>query len=442
MCLAAQWAIGQTTGSIKGNVRDPSGAAVLGAVVTAEGTDGRKSVTVTDASGAFEISSLSPGNYTVKISAYGLSDWTASNVPASTEPGPNPLVLAVLQVAPNVTSVTVGVGPEEVAAEQLQQQLKQRTLGVFPNFYVSYESHPAPLSPKQKLNLGLRTLVDPMTFVAVGATAGIQQQMNSYHEFGQGAEGFSKRFAADYTTTATSVLITDVFMASLLRQDPRYFYSGEGTKKERTWYAIRSAFLNKGDNGKWQPAYSSVAGWIAAAEISEIYLPGSRTQHTLIGRTLMFRFAGGIVLNLMQEFVLKKLTSHAGNQDANPPVLREGTPVPLIAVNGLDAAGFKTGEPVSFVLSQDLTVDGKVVAKAGNIASGQVGQVTPGKSPDEATNIGLERVTLRLGPVDVPLRSSQVRGAAGPMQYRELPESGKIAVTLYVAQTVQLPESP
>jgi len=398
-------------------------------------------MTVTDGNGAFQISSLTLGNYNVKISAYGLSDWIAANVPASAKPGSNPLV-AVLQVAPAVTSVTVGVGPEEVAAEQLKQEVKQRALGVIPNFYVTFENHPAPLSPKQKLDLGLKLLVDPVTFAGVGVTAGIQQAKNSYHQYGQGLEGFGKRYGADYATTASSILITDVVMASVLHQDPRYFYSGQGTKGQRAWYAVAAAFRTKGDNGKWQPPYSSLAGWIASAEISETYLPGSRTQYTLIGRTLMFRFVGGVALNLAQEFLLKKLTSNVPDIQsvANAPVLREGTPVPLIAVDRLSIGGVTTGQTITFVLAEDLIVDGKVVAKAGGMASGQVGQISPGRSPDETSNVGLERVTLRVGAVDVPLRSRQVRGVVGPMQYKELPGSGKLAVTLYVAQSVQFPE--
>ena len=44
---------------------------------------------------------------------------------------------------------------------------------------------------------------------------------------------------------------------------------------------------------------------------------------------------------------------------------------------------------------------------------------------------------LRAGNVSVPLRRSQVRGVAAPVQYKALPESGKIQVTLFVAQNVQ-----
>lgn len=439
--LAGQWVFAQETGAIQGKVTDTSGAAVLGAVVTAQAADGNQRVTVTDGSGAFQISSLKPGNYTMKISAYGLADWTAANVPASADPASKPLVVA-LSVAPNITTVTVGVGTEEVAAAQLSEELKQRTLGVFPNFYVTYENHPAPLSTKQKLHLGLNTLVDPATFLVTAVTAGIQQRMNSYWQFGQGAEGYAQRFGADYATGATSILITDVLMASVLRQDPRYFYSGQGTKRQRLWYAVEGAFRTKGDNGNWQPAYSSVVGWIASSELSQIYYPGSRTQYTLIGRTLMFRFAGGVALNIAQEFFLKKLTSHTPNDrsDPNVPVLREGTPVSLIAVGGLSTKGVTTGKTVNFVLAQDLAVDGKVVAKTGDVASGQVGQVSPGKTPQEADSIGLEHVTLRVGDVNVPLRSNQVRGDAGRMQYKELPGSGKVEITLYVAESVRVPE--
>src|SRR5947208_13426991 len=55
-------------------------------------------------------------------------------------------------------------------------------LVVIPNFYVSYENNPAPLSAKQKSRLSFRLLVDPTTIAAAGVAAGIQQAKNSYWE--------------------------------------------------------------------------------------------------------------------------------------------------------------------------------------------------------------------------------------------------------------------
>ena len=437
--FAGQLAMAQSTGSIQGNVTDSSGAPIFAAVVTVEDADGNRHTTVTDAEGAFKISSLAPGKYSVKISANGLADWTASNVPASESPESKPLQ-AVLQVAINVTKMTVSPPQKDVAAAQLKQELKQRALGVFPNYYVTYETHPAPLSPQQKSHLALKTLLDPTTFAAAGITAGIQQKMNSYWQWGQGSEGFAKRFGAAYGTAVQSLLITSVLADSVLHQDPRYFYSGHGTKAQRAWYAVKTAFRAKGDNGKWRPPYSGLIGLVASAEISQTYYPGSRTQYTLLGRSLMFHFAGLIALNLGQEFFLKRLTSHTPKVQpaADVPVLPEGTPVPLIAVDGFSAQGATAGRIVTFVLAQDLTVRGKVLAKTGDVASGQVAQVSAAKAPGEG--VALERLTLHTGNVNVPLRSSQVRGVVNPMQYKELPESGKVEVTLFVAEDVQFPE--
>jgi len=441
LLFAGQCAWTQETGSVEGKVTDASGAPILGAVVTVTGGNGMSRATVTDGQGVFQIASLEPGSYSVKISASGLADWSASNVSPAAAPESKPL-LAVMQVAPAVTSVTVGLPPDEVAEEQLHQETKQRVLAVLPNYYVAYEGHPAPLNPRQKLHLGLKLLFDPATFAAVGITAGIQQQRNSYWQYGQGAEGFAKRFGAAYASATDNVLITSVLADSVLHQDPRYFYSGKGSTAHRAWYAVESAFRAKGDDGKWQPPYAGLIGAVASAEISQTYLPGSRTQYTLLGRAVMFHIAGLVGLNLFEELFLKKLTTHTPeDQSAATSELREGTPVTLIAVNGFGSAGAAAGQTVTFVLAQDLTQDRKVLAKAGDIASGLVTQVDRAKTPGSANSIALQRVTLRAGNVNVPLRSSQARGAATAVQYRDLPGSDKVEVTLFVAENVEFPES-
>jgi hypothetical protein len=76
--FTAQCALAQVTPWIRGKVTDSSGAPILGAVVTVSGADGNSRVTVTDIEGAFQISSLPPGNYSVKIAASGLSGSVAN----------------------------------------------------------------------------------------------------------------------------------------------------------------------------------------------------------------------------------------------------------------------------------------------------------------------------------------------------------------------------
>ena len=86
---AGSTAIAQEAGFIQGKVTDSSGAPIYGALVIIEGANGSRYTTVTDDMGVFRISSLALGNYSVKISASAFSDWTASNVPASSTPESN-----------------------------------------------------------------------------------------------------------------------------------------------------------------------------------------------------------------------------------------------------------------------------------------------------------------------------------------------------------------
>ena len=79
-----------------------------------------------------------------------------------------------LAVAPVETSVSA-VTPEQVAAEQVKVQEQQRVLGVIPNFYVTYEHKPAPLTSKLKFQLAMKALTDPVTITGFGLNAAIYQ---------------------------------------------------------------------------------------------------------------------------------------------------------------------------------------------------------------------------------------------------------------------------
>jgi hypothetical protein len=157
----------------------------------------------------------------------------------------------------------------------------------------------------------------------------------------------------------------------------------------------------------------------------------------------MFHFAGLIGVNLGEELFLKRFTSHAPAESAgNVPTLREGTPVKLIAVDGFGTHGISNGQTVTFVLAEELTQRGRVLARTGEVASGVVTQLSAGNTPDAAGSVALHNVMLRANAnVTVPLRSNQARGAATPVQYQELPGSGRVEVTLFVAADVALPET-
>jgi hypothetical protein len=295
-------------GNISGTVVDQSGAVVPGARVKLTGEDPTASQeTPSGSDGNFSFANIAPGPFHLTITAAGFGTQMTSGILHAGENYVAPV--AALAVATAVTDVEVGVSQVEVAEEQMKVEEKQRVLGVLPNFYVSYIPDAAPLNSKQKFKLAWKTVIDPFTLVFVGGAAGVEQWQNHFEGYGQGAQGYGKRFGAGYADMVSGTFIGGAILPSLLKQDPRYFYKGTGRVSSRFLYAIGNAFICKGDNKRWQANYSNMLGTLAAGGISNLYYPAQDRG----GAGLTFENAGlGIVStavsNLFQEFVVKKLT--------------------------------------------------------------------------------------------------------------------------------------
>ena len=320
----------QKTGSLSGTVVDQSGAVVAGARVSltrdltrdkSPSDHSPSQEALSGADGQFSLAGVAPGPFQLTITSAGFATQTISGV---LHAGENYVVpVAALAVAAAVTSVDVGLSRAEiaeVAEEQLKVEEKQRMLGVIPNFYVSYIPDAAPLNPKQKFKLAWKSVVDPVTIVLVGGTAGVEQAQNHFQEYGQGAQGYGKRFGANYADTVIGTFIGGAILPSLLKQDPRYFYKGTGSKAFRALYAIANAVICKGDNKRWQANYSGIVGSLAAGGISNLYYP----EQDRNGAGLTFENAAiGIgetaITNLFQEFVIRKFTPKLPNNAPRKP---------------------------------------------------------------------------------------------------------------------------
>ncbi len=293
--------------SISSFITDTDGDSIPEAHVTLtqEGHSPVDVVTATD--GAFTFTSVPPGPFKLSIAAAGFATQQTSGELHPAEA----LQLPDIALAPAATSsVQVTATQAEISEAQVHLEEKQRVLGVFPNFYVSYVSDPLPMTPKQKYELALRTLVDPVSFVLVGVTAATEQADNIY-DWGQGAQGFAKRYAAAYGTFLTGDLLGNAVLPVLFKQDPRYFYKGTGTKTSRVLYAIAMAVMCKGDNHHYQVDYSGILGGLAATGISNAYYPASnRTGPGVLLEGTAIAIGNSAIQNVIQEFVVRKLTPH------------------------------------------------------------------------------------------------------------------------------------
>ena len=163
----------------------------------------------------------------------------------------------------------------EKAEEQLRQQEKQRVMGVMAAFNTTQNRDAVPLSSGQKFKLFFKSATDPWPFGLTAVVAGIGQAQNSNPEWGQGMEGYAKRYGAGYGDYFIGNLFGNAILTSLLREDPRYFQKGTGSAMSRFLWAAGSTVWCKRDKGTWGPNYANVAGNLIGAAIGRIYYPDS-----------------------------------------------------------------------------------------------------------------------------------------------------------------------
>ena len=294
------------TGTILGTVVDISSDPIPDAKIVLQGPAGNPVTAVTKDDGTFALHDVTPGiAYQIAVTADGFADWTS---PVTVEPGQQKTLtdinLRILAVQP---AVTVRYSSKEVAAQQLKAEEQQRVIGFIPNIYVTYEPHPEPLTAKMKFHLAYKGLTHPTFFAFEALWSGVQQgtRMTDYR---LGAQGYGERFGANLANGASEALFANAILPSLLRQDPRYFYRGSGTKGSRAWHAIIAPFVCQGDNGKAQPNYSQLGGSLISASLSNTYYPDSQRGPGLVLTNFGTSMGLHVVFGLAQEFVLDKLT--------------------------------------------------------------------------------------------------------------------------------------
>ena len=297
-------------GTISGTVVDRTGAVIAGARVKLVREDpslGQE--VVSDSDGQFYFGGITPGPFQLTVTSPGFTMQTSSGTMRSGEDCIVPPV--EMTVSEAVSEVKVSLTPVEEAEAEIKDEEKQRVLGVIPNFYVTYNPAAVHLNPRQKFELAWKATVDPVNFGLTAAIAGIQQAANQFSGYGQGAQGYGKRFGAAYADSVSFTFIGSAILPSLLKQDPRYFYKGTGTRRSRIFYAIANAVICKGDNGHWQANYSGLLGSLAAGGISNLYYPATDRYTTVTFENTLIAIGSTAANNILQEFVIRKLTRNA-----------------------------------------------------------------------------------------------------------------------------------
>jgi len=161
------------------------------------------------------------------------------------------------------------------AEEQLKQQEKQRVMGIMATFNTTTNKDALPLSSGQKFHLFFKSATDPWPFGLAGVIAGIGQARGDDPEWGQGAQGYAKKFGASYSDYFIGNFFGNAMLPSLWHEDPRYFQKGTGSATGRFLWAASSTVWCRRDNGRWGPNYANVIGNLIGSSIARVYYPAS-----------------------------------------------------------------------------------------------------------------------------------------------------------------------
>ena len=300
---------------ITGTVTDKEGSLAVGAQITLTPSGQPPRSISSGDNGEFSFANVPPGPFQLKVSAPGFDTQQYSG---SLKPQEALLVPAIkLPLSGNVTEIKVGGTPEEIAQVEVKQELQQRVFGFIPNFYVTYSTDAAPLFWRQKFNLAWKSVQDPVTIAGVAFLAGIDQASDQFGGYGQGAAGYARRFGAEYGDVFFGTFIGSALLPSVLHQDPRYFYQGTGSTKSRLAHALENSVIARNDRSKkWEPNYSGIIGSFAAAGLSYTYYPVNDRSTELFLQNSLIRIGESSVAGILQEFVLRKFTSHVPKQSA------------------------------------------------------------------------------------------------------------------------------
>jgi hypothetical protein len=175
--------------------------------------------------------------------------------------------------------------------------LSQRSL-----FFPSLAYSEKPLTPAGKFGLAVLNSTSPAAFLGSALGAGVGQAADSPAGYGQGAEGYFKRFGGAMATNASTNLFGTFLLASLAHHDPRHFVEGNGSFRQSVKYGLRRVVFTRTDDGQKAFNWDGLTAPLLAVSLANAYKPDAdRTAaNTFTRYGIAIAVTAGV--NVLKEF--------------------------------------------------------------------------------------------------------------------------------------------
>jgi hypothetical protein len=195
--------------------------------------------------------------------------------------------------------------PDGSAQKTPEKNGAQTTFGLVARrswFYPDLARTSGPLTSVEKFKLFLDTSLSPPQILTSAAAAGISEARGTLSGYGQGGEGFGKRFGSSMASDASSHFFGTFLLPAMLHEDPRFFVRLDGGWKGRVGHALLRTVVIRTDRGASKFNLPGTLGPLFAEGLANTYLPDSERTAGKTFQRFGIRFGFGAVNNLLREY--------------------------------------------------------------------------------------------------------------------------------------------
>jgi hypothetical protein len=201
------------------------------------------------------------------------------------------------------SSLALGESPQSTATYSTGPTAHKPGTAAHLDKYIDPGQEVLHLSPGDKIALGFKDAFSPFSFAGWALAAGYEQALNGSPNYGTNATAFGKRFGASAARAASEGVFSDSVMASVLREDPRYYRMGPGHNIfRRAGYAVTRTMITRTDSGRTVPNFALLGGNLGGAYLTKAYYPDLNTSNTEVLKTFGGSIGGSALGFAVSEF--------------------------------------------------------------------------------------------------------------------------------------------
>jgi hypothetical protein len=212
------------------------------------------------------------------------------------------------QTAPKSPQASAGQAgpsaPQKIQPVALFVRLDRKSI-VFPDIVADSSR----MSTGQKFKLFVDNSVSLNALAESSLGAAMSQAADSPHGYGQGGEGYAKRFGSAMASGASSNFFGTFLLASALHQDPRFFPERDPTFKQSVKYSLQRLFVTRNDEGEDVANWSGLMGPLLSEGLANAYWPEqertARQTFERYGIDLGVQLGGNVLRDYWPVFVRK-----------------------------------------------------------------------------------------------------------------------------------------